>query len=294
MLAWPMRFNYVAKTGHKLQLVRILSLILRGFLRVLGRDDLLILQRQSLTWQLDAKEAIDCCLILTGEYEPEVLRMYGQTLKKGDVVLDIGANIGAHTLPMANLLGESGRLYAFEATEFALEKLHKNIALNPHLVAIISPQHIFLNSGDGKSDDTTGVSASWSVLHAIKHHSRHQLDGGFKCHLGGARKMSLDMWVVENNIDKINLIKIDVDGNEVSVIKGALHTLKRFRPIILMELSPIHYEEKNENFVDQLRILKDIGYSFFDEKNKLIDLGPEEIEKNIPRGVLINVYAVAK
>jgi FkbM family methyltransferase len=289
-----MHFKWTARatstTATKLAMMSILAKILRGFLRVFNRGPWLSVHRQNLNWKLDAREAIDCCLILTGHYEEEVERMYHQFLKPGDVVVDIGANMGAHTLPMANLVGEQGKVFAIEATEFAYSKLHNNCLLNPHLKNIIQTEHVFLT--DDLTDNTQQVSASWNIEKKISDPARHPLDKGIGCDIGAARKLTFDQWAQSQQLERLDLLKIDVDGNEVQVLSGALSTLARLRPRILMELSPIHYEGREQKFTQQLNLLLQLGYRFFDHKGRSISASAEEVEQMIPRGVLINVMGV--
>ena len=60
--------------------------------------------------------------VARGQYEPENLRAYRRVVQPGFVVLDIGANIGSHTLPLAQMVGPSGRVYSFEPTDYAFGK----------------------------------------------------------------------------------------------------------------------------------------------------------------------------
>ena len=91
--------------------------------RLVGGGPELVTSRQGLTWQLDLREGIDLSIYLLGRFEPSTVRCYTRLVNPGDVVLDVGANIGAHTLPLARLVGEAGRVIAFELTRYAFLKL---------------------------------------------------------------------------------------------------------------------------------------------------------------------------
>src|SRR5205085_6736336 len=72
--------------------------------------------------------------------------------------------------------------------------------------------------------------------------------------------MKLDDWSARNKVDRINLIKIDVDGNEYEVLAGGYNLIKRCRPIFVMEAAGLHFEDPVRNpFV----LLKDLGYRFW-------------------------------
>ena len=65
------------------------------------------------------------------------MQTYQRIVRRGDIVLDIGANIGAHTLHLAQAVGAAGKVWAIEPTDYAMAKLKANIALNPGLAARI-------------------------------------------------------------------------------------------------------------------------------------------------------------
>ena len=86
-------------------------------------------KRGGLRWMLDLDEGIDFSIFLLGSFEPDAVRCFEKRIKPGDVVLDICANIGAHTLRLARLVGSSGRVLAFEPTIYAYAKLRSNLEL---------------------------------------------------------------------------------------------------------------------------------------------------------------------
>lgn len=90
------------------------------------------------------------------------LRRYAQLIKPGDVVFDIGANVGAHTLPLAQLVGVTGRVYSFEPTAYAFAKQQANIALNPSLVSRISAHQMMLMADESVSLPES-VYSSWPL-----------------------------------------------------------------------------------------------------------------------------------
>jgi hypothetical protein len=81
-----------------------------------------ITTRRGLTWSLDLTEGIDLAIFILGGFELKTLRRYKKLIREGDVVLDIGANVGSHTLPLAQLVGHAGKVFAFEPTAWAFEK----------------------------------------------------------------------------------------------------------------------------------------------------------------------------
>ena len=79
---------------------------------------------------------IDFAIYLGGMFERNTALALRKLVRPSSLVLDIGANIGAHTLRLANLVGSSGRVFAFEPTDFAYSKLQANLDLNPALASV--------------------------------------------------------------------------------------------------------------------------------------------------------------
>ena len=120
-------------TKQKIFIARSAAGLVRVTRRTLGAGSVADVRRDGLNWRLDLGEGIDFAIYLLGAFERGTQKQYGQILKAGDVALDIGANIGAHTLPIARCVGPSGHVHAFEPTVFAFAKLEANIARNPEL-----------------------------------------------------------------------------------------------------------------------------------------------------------------
>ena len=99
-----------------------------GVRAIFGLSSITKVYRRGLHWSLDLKEGIDLAIYL-GVYEPETIKELKHIVKPGDVVVDIGANIGAITLPLAEYVGVDGCVIAFEPTSWAYGKLQNNLSL---------------------------------------------------------------------------------------------------------------------------------------------------------------------
>ena len=122
-------------TIQKINLAKIAYYLVMTVRRLLRRTSQQIkVTRRGIQWCLDLREGIDFSIYILGGFEPSTLRLYNGLVKTGDVVLDIGANIGSHTLPLAKLVGNKGHVYAFEPTDFAFRKLNNNLQLNDALI----------------------------------------------------------------------------------------------------------------------------------------------------------------
>ena len=185
-----------------------------------------------------------------------MVRRYRSLVSPGDVVVDIGANVGAHTLPLARAAGESGRVIAFEPTGWAFEKLLANLALNPALASRVTAEHALLVSPDERSVPAD-IYSSWPLVSEsgrsgsgqAELHPQHR---GMLRGTDGARAVTLDDYVAgdrlagnRHSLDKpgrIDFVKLDVDGAEPEVLDGAAATIERDRPTIVIEMAPCAYE----------------------------------------------------
>src|SRR5437868_5028533 len=143
----------IAKAGYQLVMVGR---------RLFGLPRRLEVERDGVMWQLDLAEAIDFTIWLRGRFEPGTLSLCERLLSPGAVVLDIGANVGAQTLPLARAVGNTGCVYAFEPTAFAVEKLRANISLNPSLRSRVIVAQTMLASRDDAALESQ-IYSSWPL-----------------------------------------------------------------------------------------------------------------------------------
>lgn len=275
------------RTEQKIRLAGLLSRLVRRVRSLSGNPEISVFRRDGLNWELDLRQGIDFAIFLQGGFEPMTLREYGRLVKAGDTVLDIGANIGAHTLPLARLVGPHGTVAAFEPTDYAFSKLQRNLALNPLLEErIIAVQALLVSKTEDQKPEA--IPSSWSLEASLPGDNIHPVHKGSFNTLLGATAIQLDQWMNDSNLKKLDFIKIDVDGFEVDVLEGAKQTLKRFRPIIMMEFAPYVFEEHGRSFGELIAFLQMSGYLARQVHGKNLNLLPS-LEKSIPHGESINV-----
>jgi FkbM family methyltransferase len=266
-------------TNQKVSIARVLSRVAVSARRLCGASSTTIVRRGGVLWSLDLKEGIDLSIYLLGGFEPRTLRRYKQLIADGFVVLDIGANVGAHTLPLAQLVGPSGKVIAFEPTEYAFDKLLKNVSLNPHLSGRIIANQTLL--GRSTNDELPGaIYSSWPLETASDLHSDHQ--GRLKS-TSGADVQTVDGYVERCDLDRLDFIKLDVDGHEYEVLQGARATMERFRPSIVLELAPYVYSEKPDEFDGLLELIWEQGYLLTDlSTGAPLPRDPKKVGRLIP------------
>jgi FkbM family methyltransferase len=246
--------------------------------------------RGGITWALNLREGIDLAIYLLGGFEVRTLHSYRRLIHDGDCVLDIGANIGAHTLPLAQLVGDSGKVLVFEPTKYAFDKLRKNIALNPQLASRVILQQMMLVSSD-LDMSPIAVYSSWPLERSSDLHPDHQ---GRLMSTQGMATATLDKYVQVHDLHRIDVIKLDVDGNEYDVLLGGEATLRRFRPTLIMELAPYVHVAEPEKFDKTLMLLWGLGYQIADvTSGERFPQSPEKIRCLIPLTGSINAVATA-
>jgi len=277
------------KTKQKIALARMVQTFVMGVRKLLGLGSYTEVMRSGVRWKLDLREGIDFSIWLLGSFEPETVRCYQRIIKSGDVVLDIGANIGAHTLFLAKSAGESGRVLAFEPTDYAFSKLSENCALNNELAPRIQCMQIMLVGEDTENISTPSLYSSWPLKDEAGLHSLHQ---GRLMTTSDARARTLDSVIMSAGIGRVDCIKLDIDGFECGMMRGAGEVLTKWQPTIIMELAPYALEEQGGSLHELIELLKKYGYALFDlSKGSPLAMDSEKLEKQIPPGASLNVIA---
>lgn len=255
---------------------------------MVGKDNIALVRRGGLRWCLDLREGIDFSIYLLGAFERSTVATLRKLVQPGDTVFDIGANIGAHTLGLACSVGPHGRVYAFEPTDFAFAKLKRNLALNPELESRTQPRQILLSSS-AASLSPGQIYASWPLESGGLVHPKHR---GRLVTTQGASVDTLDHFAQSEGLQRLDLIKIDVDGHELPVLLGGLRLLKEFRPILLMEMSPYVHAEQNNSFAEFVDLLRLAGYTLQHADTWApLPMDATLLEATIPDGASINVIA---
>jgi len=157
-------------TATKIRIARGLA----GTLLRLGLRPRRVVRRQGITWDLDLREGIDLSLFLFGSFQRHVADSVRRFAGADGVVIDVGANIGAVSLPMAARL-PSGHVYSFEPTAYAFAKLQRNLALNPELARRVTALNLFAADRSAPTSDLVAYS-SWPVAgaHEADEHPVHK------------------------------------------------------------------------------------------------------------------------
>jgi FkbM family methyltransferase len=276
------------KTVHKIAFARILYRTISTARRSFGYPDRVITTRRGLGYELDLREGIDLAIYVLGAFEPSTYRVLTKHVKPGMTVLDIGANVGSHTLHLARLVQSTGRVYAFEPTTFAYTKLLRNLSLNQELMPRVIPQQCFL-VGDQSDELPRQIYSSWPLTGENNLHPKHL---GAQKSTKGALARTLDSILAESGDPPVHVVKLDVDGSECEVLSGATTMLSRHKPTFVMELSPYVLLERGGSLERLMSFFVPLGYRFFHEKTgKELPAEPQHLSRMIGDGASINVVA---
>jgi FkbM family methyltransferase len=163
-------------------------------------------------------------------------------IKKGDYVIDGGGCYGDTALYFADMVKDQGKVFSFEFIKDNLDIFNKNIKLNPDKRDIIELVERPLWSFSETEFSAVGSGAG-SRLSNIKENENAQL----------YKTISIDDFVAKNKIEKINFIKLDIEGAELEALKGAIKTIEKYKP----QLAICVYH-KNSDFWEIPRFLKDL------------------------------------
>jgi len=236
---------------------RIINIVNNFLLSYMKKDYVIIFGNKMFLDKYDALE-----LSLNKIYEPEETKLIKNLVKKGDVVLDIGAHVGYYTLILADLVGVNGKVFAFEADKSNFELLKKNVEINNCNNVIVENLAITDKVGQIKLFDV-GESSNLTVSDT----------GNIK--FTNVNSISLDEYFKDYN-GKIDFIKMDIEGAEYSVLVGSDKLLNRNKDIkIISEFYPFALNLASvspKDYLNLLVVVHNFKIYIIDEEHKVVSL----------------------
>lgn len=203
-------------------------------------------------------------LDLYGEFSEGEVELFRQTVKPGQVVLDVGANIGTHTLFFAGAVGSRGGVIAFEPQRLLFQTLCANMALNSITNVICR------NNGVGVDSGIIRVPALDP--------EKVQNFGGLSLR-GRTEGEPVERIAIDGlDLKRCHFMKIDVEGMEIPVVAGAKETILRHRPTLYVE------NDRKEYSDDLIRLISSLRYRLYSHRPPLFN--PDNVAGN-----LTNVYS---
>ncbi len=221
-------------------------------------------------------DSIDSLRLSTGgEHEFFELEIMKKEIKEGDVVFDIGANIGYYTLMFAKLVGPKGKVYAFEPDPTNFSLLEKNVKINNYKNVILINKAVGNKTGKIK------------LYLSEENHGMHRVYESKYC------KRAVDIDIIKlddlfNKGIKLNFIKMDIEGAEIDAIKGMSKLLNKNKPKMLTEFAPVSINEFGPNPKEYLELLKKVGFKILNINGKT-----KKIEE-LSMDQLLSLYTIKK
>ncbi|MBT4652033.1 MAG: FkbM family methyltransferase [Candidatus Pacebacteria bacterium] len=173
-------------------------------------------------------------------------------MKKGDIIIDVGANIGLYSIIAEKFIGKNGKIYAFEPSEEVFLKFKKNIKLNNSKIINLNKKAVSKKNGKVALVVDKLLGDGYSYI------SKNKLFLDTYSHV---ESITLDYFFKRNNLKKVNFIKIDVEGGELSVLEGAKNILlSNKKLVILLENSNEGLKRFGNNQKDLYLFLKNMGF----------------------------------
>ncbi|MBG84306.1 MAG: hypothetical protein CMJ40_07165 [Phycisphaerae bacterium] len=224
----------------------------------------------------------------TGTYEPFTRGLCLDALESGMVFLDIGAHVGLYTLPAARRVGEAGRVIAFEPHPSNRGLLEENLARNNVQNVTVVP---------------AAVSNSPGVLElqvSSFNTGDHRLYRGSSTRAKTVRTdvVSVDAWLESAGISKVDMVKMDVQGAEASVLEGMRRTMESNRELrMIIEYTPWMLRESGADPMAVLTDLESDGFalSIIDEAHGTVQsASAADVHKACPGRSYVNILAVRR
>lgn len=202
-----------------------------------------------------------------GLFDPEEMSIIRDSIKEGDVLVDVGANIGGYSLFAASYGAE---VYAFEPAPSTFKLLERNVSINPKLAAKIHPVQKVVSDSKGEVDFLTDLDTVNRIVSEDDPQTRE------------SAVMKVPSVTLDAFFNSINILKIDVEGFEKVVLGGAKTLLSK------NDLKLIVLEDPDEDIVSFLS-----GYGFsqcrYDIEKRCVCFNEKEVEDIRPNGIFVRI-----
>ncbi|MBS0208140.1 MAG: FkbM family methyltransferase [Planctomycetes bacterium] len=251
--------RFLTRRLRDIPLTRSLAARLRGLYR--RQDELVTLTDVdgNLKMKVAINDHIGGDIFWYGGYNRHMLPVFDQLLKPGMLALDVGANIGEVSLALGKRVGRKGQVFAFEPMHEILGLLRENLALNPGLPIEAVPLGLAARSGVAAmyadtTSDTVGeknLGTGSLFKHCETEESSQQV-----------QLTTIDEFVARRGLSRVDMIKLDIEGAELSALQGSRRTLETYRPWLIIEVQAGTCEMAGYQAREILELLEPLGYRF--------------------------------
>lgn len=204
---------------------------------------------------LDPNDLVSQVILKTGTWERDSWQALQKHLHPGATFVDIGAHIGYYSLKATVPLGPSGRVLAIEPNPETLRKLRANIAASRARIITVEP--VACSGSESIVELFAGPSTNTGETSLSRANASQD---GPSTATYRVRARPLDAIIREAGVSRVDAVKIDVEGAELMVLKGAQDTLDRFHPVVLAEVVESQLREMGASSAELIAFLQAHGY----------------------------------
>lgn len=206
--------------------------------------------------KVDISKSMGEAIYWRGAHDWRPIFVLDRFLKTGQTFIDIGANQGEYSIWAARKVGSSGRVIAFEPMDSLFKQLNENIELNRPYNQVFTSIKMGLSNSHGEINLYGKVGSNEGVNTMFPTAEHTEL----------IQNIPLD--TLDNQLEliackQVDFIKIDVEGAELQVLKGAAKTIKKFKPTLLIEVNEEASQAGGYTSDDILSYLREYGYRFY-------------------------------
>jgi FkbM family methyltransferase len=237
---------------------RILRLIYPPETRYQNRLELAVEYDHQLLIQVDTASHIESDIFFYGYYEPETIRLIKRLIRSGFVAIDVGANIGSHTLIMGALVQSQGSVLAIEPHPTVFGRLVDNIRLNR-----LEQVRLY----QGALDEFVGKAVLYSKPETFPNQGMANMyPGGWKPDT--LQEIPITVQTLDNLVQaagytRLDFIKIDTEGNEYQVILGGRESIRKYLPYVLFEYADWTWKKLGIAFDSCRAFFADLNYTLY-------------------------------
>lgn len=204
--------------------------------------------KDGIRMNLNTQNSVDCHLMYSGVYQAALTYVLEQQKVRNGFYIDVGANYGFFTLLFALWAGDIGHVCSVEANPHMVDKIKESLELNAlanveivekaaHDVAQ-KQMRFYLSAYSGKS----------SLYSDLTRKTVEEIE---------VETMTIDSYVAQSGWSRVDVIKIDVEGNDLHVLLGGSDTIQRYKPFVVFEYKPLSSKDLEEQVAS---LLKSSGY----------------------------------
>jgi FkbM family methyltransferase len=199
-------------------------------------------------WLILENDAIGQNLLDGKRWEPHFTDIAKKLIPQGSIAVDCGANMGHHTVVMANIVGENGFVHAIEPLRVIFQQLNANVFNNG--LTNVKTYNIALGNRGGVSQmNPVNYFADWVNI------------GDTEVGRGGDEILVTPLDVFE--LRNVSFIKIDVQGSEVLLLDGAKETIQKNSPILFIEVEDLHLRNFGTSPKELLNKIREMDYDIY-------------------------------